>query len=177
MTIQKTLQSIAKPLALSIFLGATLATSSVYLSSATAQVQPGLPNNTKLTAPTKAEARELIMQSKQQLRQLPNRDEIARIKNPRVRTEALRTYEALKRLAESDANNVGRVEMLYQTFDQAFLALESTAQASDPSEPKTCTFKCKEDGNNCQAACPKKFCGCKIATFGCIVAAWIHGSC
>jgi hypothetical protein len=67
--------------------------------------------------------------------------------------------------------------MLYQTFDQAFLALESTAQAGDPSEPQTCTFKCKEDGNKCQEGCNKKYCGCKIATFGCVVAAWVHGSC
>ncbi len=91
------------------------------------------------------------------------------IKDERLRRAVQATYRAVVELA--DNREPARVAALNAKFERAYASLvRETARG----EHKTCAANCKAfDGEPCLTKCKaagKKFCGCHLIVFGCIVA-------
>lgn len=145
-----------------------------------ATARPSSPSSepsasTGQTATIKAKEETPQAVARRELSRLPSvtGERIASIKDPKVRAAAQRTYQLMKTIA--DNKDPQKEQALVKQFDQAYLTLVTE---SSKGGYQTCTFKCKSDAGKCQSACTgagKKFCGCKLAGFGCFVAECVLG--
>jgi hypothetical protein len=103
------------------------------------------------------------------LARLPAESRLGEIRNEHLRRAVQTTYRAVVELA--DNRDSARVAALYSKFERAYA---SFTRETARGEHRTCAANCKSfDGEPCLANCKaagKKFCGCKLILFGCIVA-------
>jgi membrane-bound lytic murein transglycosylase B len=137
-------------------LGALLCAACAYAASA---AHPPLPS----------EAEEAASAARAALARLPPEARLGEIKNERLRRAVQETYRAVVGLA--DNRESGKVSALNAKFERAYA---SVGRETARGEHKQCAANCKAlDGEPCLMECRsdgKKFCGCKLIVFGCIVA-------
>lgn len=113
--------------------------------------------------------------ARSELKRLPSTvdESVAKIRHTGLRKAVQDALGTLKRLSE--AKDPKTEQMLWTRFENQYnLVIGQTTAAGY----QTCTFKCKSDTSKCQSACTgagKKFCGCKLAGFGCFVAECVLG--
>ncbi|MDT5271671.1 MAG: hypothetical protein QOH49_3857 [Acidobacteriota bacterium] len=120
-------------------------------------------------SPESSEVEEAASAARAALARLPAEARLGEIKDERLRRAVQTTYSAVVALAEN--REPGRLAALSSKFERAYAAVErETARG----EHKTCAANCKAfDGEPCLAKCRsagKKFCGCKLIVFACVVA-------
>jgi hypothetical protein len=121
-------------------------------------------------APTESsEAEEATAAARAALARLPAEARLGEIEDERLRRAVQAAYSTVVELAEN--REPGRLAALSSKFERAYTAVErETARG----EHKTCAANCKAfDGEPCMAKCRgtgKKFCGCKLIVFSCVVA-------
>lgn len=119
--------------------------------------------------PAASEAEEAATAARTALARLPAESRLGEIKDERLRRAVQTTYRAVVELA--DNRDSGKVALLNSRFERAYASL---ARATARGEHKPCAANCKAfDGEPCLTNCrtaAKKFCGCKLILFGCIVA-------
>jgi hypothetical protein len=103
------------------------------------------------------------------LARLPAEARLGEIEDERLRRAVQAAYSAVVELAEN--REPARLAALSSKFEHAYAAVErETARG----EHKTCAANCKAfDGEPCLAKCRgagRKFCGCKLVVFACVVA-------
>lgn len=116
-----------------------------------------------------SEAEEAAAVAREALARLPAEERLGEIKNERLRRAVQLTYRAVIELANN--SDSARVAALNYKFEQAYAGVRrETARG----EFKNCPDNCQTgDGKPCEIKCKaarKKFCGCKIIVFGCLVA-------
>jgi hypothetical protein len=103
------------------------------------------------------------------LARLPAEARLGEIEDERLRRAVQAAYGAVVELAEN--REPGRLAALSSKFERAYAAVE---RETVRGEHKTCAANCKAfDGEPCLAKCGgagKKFCGCKLIVFACVVA-------
>lgn len=103
------------------------------------------------------------------LARLPAEARLGEIRNERLRRAVQETYRAVVELA--DNREPGQLAALNYKFERAYA---SVGRETTRGEHKNCAANCKAfDGEPCRTKCRatgKKFCGCKLIIFGCIVA-------
>jgi hypothetical protein len=119
--------------------------------------------------PESSEAEEATAAARAALARLPAEARLGEIKDERLRRAVQTTYSAVVALAEN--REPGRLAALSSQFERAYTSVErETARG----EHKTCAANCKAfDGEPCLTRCRgagKKFCGCKLLVFACVVA-------
>jgi hypothetical protein len=119
--------------------------------------------------PELSEAEEATAAARAALGRLPAEARLGEIKDERLRRAVQTAYSAVVELAEN--REPGRLAALSSKFERAYTSVErETARG----EHKTCAANCKAfDGEPCLAKCRsagKKFCGCKLLVFACVVA-------
>ena len=116
-----------------------------------------------------AEAQEAASASRQALARLPPAERLNEIKEGRLRRAVQATYLAVVELAEN--RDGPKTPALNARFERAYAGVERDMSRR---EYKTCADNCKAcDGEPCRKMCKaagKKFCGCRIIVFGCLVA-------
>lgn len=116
-----------------------------------------------------SEAEEAATAARATLARLPTETRLGEISNEHLRRVVQATYRAVVELAEN--RDPGKLTALNSKFERAYSDVERETRRG---EHKTCAANCKAlDGDLCQADCKatgKKFCGCKLIVFGCIVA-------
>jgi hypothetical protein len=119
------------------------------------------------SVPTEAE--DAASAARTALARLPAEARLGEIKNERLRRAVQATYRAVVELA--DNRESGKVSTLNFKFERAYA---SVARETARGEYKSCAANCKAfDGEPCLTQCKangKKFCGCKLIVFGCVVA-------
>jgi hypothetical protein len=115
------------------------------------------------------EAEALTANARAALERMPPESRLEAIEDARLRRAAQAGYRAVAELAEN--REAEAAPALYNRFARAFAAFESEAARRGHA---TCALNCKADD---EAACRKgcktpnrKLCGCKLITFGCVVA-------
>jgi hypothetical protein len=100
---------------------------------------------------------------------MPPESRLEAIEDARLRRAAQAGYRAVAELA--DNREADAAPALYNRFARAFAAFEAEAARRGHA---TCALNCKADD---EAACRKecktlnrRLCGCKLITFGCVVA-------
>jgi hypothetical protein len=115
-----------------------------------------------------SEAEEAAAAARATLARLPSETRLAEIKNERLRHAVQVTYHAVVELAEN--RDSGKVAGLNAKFERAYV---SVWQESTRGEHKTCAANCWAlDGERCLSDCKatgRKFCGCRLIVFGCVV--------
>ena len=119
--------------------------------------------------PAMSEVEEAAAAARAALARLPVEARLGEIRNERLRRAVQATYRAVVEIA--DNREPGKIAALNTKFERAYASVErQTARG----EHKTCAANCKAlDGEPCPAKCKaagKKFCGCKLTVFGCVVA-------
>lgn len=116
-----------------------------------------------------SDAEEAARVARATLARLPPEARLDEIRDERLRSAVQTAYRAVAEMAANrePANAAG----LNSKFERAYASVErETARG----EHKTCAANCKAfDGEPCLAKCRadgKKFCGCRLVVFGCIVA-------
>jgi hypothetical protein len=116
-----------------------------------------------------SEAEEVAAAARAALARLPAGERLGEIRNGHLRRAVQTTYRAVVELA--DNRDSGKVAALNSKFERAYA---SVARETARGEHRTCAANCKSfDGEPCVAKCKaggKKFCGCKLILFGCVVA-------
>lgn len=116
-----------------------------------------------------SEVEEAAAAARGALARMPPEERLESISDARVRRAVQSAYRAVVELA--DNREAARLSALNAKFERAFAAAEREAARS---EHKICALNCKDcDGDLCRQDCKasgKKFCGCKLVVFGCIVA-------
>jgi hypothetical protein len=116
-----------------------------------------------------SEADEAATAARATLARLPTETRLGEIGNERLRRLVQVTYRAVVELA--DNRDPGKLTALNSKFERAYSDVERETKRG---EHQNCAANCKAlDGDLCQANCKatgKKFCGCKLIVFGCIVA-------
>lgn len=117
-----------------------------------------------------SEAEEATAAARAALARLPAETRLGEIENERLRRAVQATYRAVVELA--DNRDSARVAALNSKFERAYASVgRETARRG---EHKTCAANCRAlDGEPCLKKCQadgKKFCGCKLIVFGCVVA-------
>jgi hypothetical protein len=103
------------------------------------------------------------------LARLPPEARLGEIGDERLRSAVQAAYRVVAEMA--DNREPGNVAALNSRFERAYASvLRETARG----EHRNCAANCKAfDGEPCMAKCRndrKKFCGCRLVVFGCIVA-------
>jgi hypothetical protein len=115
------------------------------------------------------EAEEVAAAARAALARLPAESRLGEIRNEHLRRAVQTTYRAVVELA--DNRDPARVAALNSKFERAYA---SVTRETARGEHRTCAANCKSfDGEPCLAQCKaagKKFCGCKLILFGCVVA-------
>jgi hypothetical protein len=115
-----------------------------------------------------SEAEEAAAAARAALARLPAEVRLGEIKNGHLRRAVQITYRAVVELA--DNRDSGKVAALNSKFERAYA---SVARETARGEHKTCAANCKSfDGEPCLTQCKpagKKFCGCTLILFGCVV--------
>lgn len=119
---------------------------------------------------TTKDASVTIAVAKEVLTTMPSENQIAEINNPEVRAVAALTRQSVTDLASAPSSNVSAIATQFGTFTVL------GARLDEASGPRTCTFQCRADRDECLDDC-KKFCGCRILAAGCLISAWAHGKC
>lgn len=119
--------------------------------------------------PTSDEAHEAASVAREALARLPAAERLGEINDERLRRAVQTTYRAVVELA--DNRDPGKVARLNTKFMRAYASVErETARGAH----KTCADNCRAcDGQPCQRRCKatgKRFCGCKVVVFACVVA-------
>jgi hypothetical protein len=118
---------------------------------------------------TVSEAEELAAVARTALARLPAESRLGEIRNEQLRRAVQTTYRAVVELA--DNRDSGKVATLNSRFERAYA---SVTRETARGEHRTCAANCKSfDGEPCLAKCKadgKKFCGCKLILFSCVVA-------
>ena len=116
-----------------------------------------------------AEAEALAANARAALARMPPESRLEAIGDARLRRAAQAAYRAVAELAgnrEADA-----APALYNRFARAFAAFEAESARRGHA---TCALNCKAfDEASCLKDCKaqnRKLCGCKLITFGCVVA-------
>jgi len=125
--------------------------------------------NAAASPPAISEVEEAAAAARAALGRLPLETRLGEISNERLRRAVQATYRTVVEIA--DNRDPGKVASLSTKFERAYATFErETARG----EHKTCASNCKAlDGGPCPAKCKaagKKFCGCKLIVFGCVVA-------
>ena len=117
----------------------------------------------------RAEAEALSANARAALERMPPESRLEIIRDARLRRAAQETYRAVAELA--DNHEAEEAAALYAKFARVYSNFESEAARGGHT---TCALNCKADD---EAACRKgckssnrKICGCKLITFGCVVA-------
>lgn len=117
--------------------------------------------------PVEAEA--LTAHARAALERMPPESRLEAIEDARLRRAAQAGYRAVAELA--DNREAAAAPALYNRFARAFAAFEAEASRRGHA---TCALNCKADDEaSCQKDCKaqnRKLCGCKLITFGCVVA-------
>jgi hypothetical protein len=115
------------------------------------------------------EAEALAANARAALGRMPPESRLETIEDARLRRAAQATYRAVAELA--DNREAGAAPALYARFVRAYSAFEAEASRRGHA---TCALNCKAyDEAACQKDCKtsnRKLCGCKLITFGCVVA-------
>ncbi|HEY0099346.1 MAG TPA: hypothetical protein VGB76_10390 [Pyrinomonadaceae bacterium] len=116
-----------------------------------------------------SEAEAVAAVARTALARLPAEARLDEIRDGHLRRAVQTTYRAVVELA--DNRDSARVAALNSKFERAYA---SVAREIARGEHRTCAANCKSfDGDPCVAKCKadgKKFCGCKLILFGCVVA-------
>jgi hypothetical protein len=125
------------------------------------------PSSSQTATRAAAEDDEIAASARAAIARMPSEERLAGIKGERLRRAVQTTYRAVSDIANN--REPRRVASLSARFERAYaVALREAARAD-----KTCASNCNADGETCQRGCAakgKKFCGCKLAVFGCLVA-------
>ena len=120
------------------------------------------------TLPSSA-AEEAATAARAALARLPSEARLGGIRDERLRRAVQETYRAVVELA--DNRESGKVFVLNAKFERAYA---SVGRETARGQHKSCAANCKAlDGEPCLSKCKndgKKFCGCKLIVFGCVVA-------
>lgn len=115
------------------------------------------------------EAETLAANARAALERMPPESRLETIEDARLRRAAQATYRAVAELA--DGRDAAAAPTLYAKFMRAYSAFETEAARRGHA---TCALNCKAyDEAACQRECKtanRKLCGCKLITFGCVVA-------
>jgi len=115
------------------------------------------------------EAEALAANARAALDRMPPEASLANVKDARLRRAAQATYRAVAELAEG--REAGAAPALYAKFSRAYSTFEEEAARRGHA---TCALNCKAyDEAACLKDCKtanRKLCGCKLITFGCVVA-------
>lgn len=116
-----------------------------------------------------AEAEALAANARAALERMPPESRLETIEDARLRRAAQAAYRAVAELA--DSRETGAAQALHARFMRAYSAFEAEAARRGHA---TCALNCKAyDEAACQKGCKtsnRKLCGCKLITFGCVVA-------
>ena len=116
-----------------------------------------------------AEAEALAASARAALELMPPESRLETIEDGRLRRAAQAGYRAVVELA--DNREAGDAAALYAKFARAYATFEAEAARRGHA---TCALNCKAyDEAACQKGCKssnRKTCGCKLITFGCVVA-------
>lgn len=116
------------------------------------------------------EAEALTAKARAALERMPPESRLEAIEDTRLRRATQAGYRSVAELA--DNREADAAPALYHRFARAFATFEAEAARHGHA---TCAFNCKADD---EAACRKEcktpnrklLCGCKLITFGCVVA-------
>lgn len=115
------------------------------------------------------EAEALAANARAALERMPPESRLETIGDARLRRAAQAAYRAVAELA--DNRDAGAAPTLYAKFTRAYLTFEAEAARRGHA---TCALNCKAyDEAACQKDCKtsnRRLCGCKLITFGCVVA-------
>jgi hypothetical protein len=115
------------------------------------------------------EAEALRAKARAALERMPPESRLEAIEDARLRRAAQAGYRAAAELA--DNQEAAAATTLYNRFARAFAAFEAEAARRGHA---TCALNCKADDEaSCLKDCKasnRKLCGCKLITFGCVVA-------
>lgn len=156
------------PVPLSLFLAGALC-----IAAVAANTRPGLIHADAGGVPQReaerAEAEALAANARAALERMPPESRLDIIRDTRLRRAAQETYRAVAELA--DNREAEAAAALYAKFARAYSTFESEAARGGHT---TCTLNCKAyDETACRKGCKssnRKICGCKLITFGCVVA-------
>lgn len=116
-----------------------------------------------------SEVEEAAAAARAALARLPAGARLGEIGDERLRRAVQAAYGAVVELAEN--REPGRLAALNSKFERAYTSVEREAARGGH---KTCAANCKAlDGEPCLSKCRgggKKFCGCKLIVFACVVA-------
>ncbi|HEX8556663.1 MAG TPA: hypothetical protein VF668_01100 [Pyrinomonadaceae bacterium] len=116
-----------------------------------------------------AEAEALAANARAALGRMPPESRLEAIEDARLRRAAQAAYRCVAELAES--REAGAAPALHSRFIRAYAAFEAEAARRGHA---TCALNCKADDEaSCLKDCKRrnrKLCGCKLITFGCVVA-------
>lgn len=116
-----------------------------------------------------SDAEEAARVARATLARLPPEARLGEIRDERLRSAVQATYRVVAEMA--DNREPGQVASLNSRFERAYA---SVVRETARGEHKTCAANCKAfDGEPCVAKCRddrKKFCGCRLVVFGCVVA-------
>lgn len=129
----------------------------------------GVANAGVATSRAESEAEDAAAVARDALARLPAEARLGEIKNERLRRAVQVAYRAVVELAEN--RDPAKVAALNLKFERAYAGVRrETARG----EFEICADNCQGgDGEPCLMKCKtarKKFCGCKIIVFGCLVA-------
>lgn len=114
------------------------------------------------------EAEEAASVAREALARLPPEERLAGIRNERLRRSVQAAYRAVVELAEN--GDPSKVSAINAKFERAYAGVEREARAARA----VCVENCVAcDGEPCRAKCKsagRRFCGCKLVVFGCVVA-------
>lgn len=115
------------------------------------------------------EAEALSANARAALERMPPESRLETIEDARLRRAAQATYRAVAELA--DNREAGAAQALYAKFMRTYSTFEAEAARRGHA---TCALNCKAyDEATCLKECKasnRKSCGCKLITFGCVVA-------
>jgi hypothetical protein len=115
-----------------------------------------------------SEAEEAAATAREALARLPAEGRLSDIKDERLRRAVQLAYRAIFELAENSSSV--KVAALAYRFEQAFADVRREMARDNL---KTCTENCQAgDGMPCEKDCRsahRKFCGCRMIVFGCLV--------
>lgn len=123
--------------------------------------------------PESSEVEEAASAARAALARLPAEARLGEIENVRLRRAVQAAYGAVVELAGN--REPARLAALSSKFERAYASVErETARG----EHKTCAANCKAfDGEPCLAKCRsagRKFCGCKLIVFACVIAECVY---
>lgn len=156
------------PVPLFLFLAGALCIATVAAKTTSGLFHAGTGGGRQQEA-ERAEAEALAANARAALKRMPPESRLEIIRDARLRRAAQGTYRAVAELA--DNHETEEAAALYAKFARAYSTFESEAARGGHT---TCTLNCKAyDETACRKGCKssnRKICGCKLITFGCVVA-------